>query len=78
MATFKLFIETDNAAFFDDTGEVDEAPELARILRLVAEDIEAAGEAPHQYQTIRDINGNDVGRYALKAGTLTAAMRGEG
>lgn len=60
MATFTLKVDTDNAAFADDP-----APELARILRLVAERIEA-GDEFHYYQTIRDANGNDVGRYALK------------
>lgn len=55
---FRLFMMTDNAAF-EDEGE------LPRILRKVADDIER-GLDIHMYQTIFDINGNDVGQYALK------------
>ena len=42
----------DNAAFLPETQ-----PEIARILRKLAEEIEAGGEP----DTIRDINGNVVG-----------------
>lgn len=55
---FQLYITTDNDAF-EDEGEI------PRILREVADDIEAGG-APSMFQTILDANGNDVGRYALK------------
>jgi hypothetical protein len=58
---FRLYIRTGNDAFADNP-----APELARILRSIADKIETEGEAPWAYQTVRDINGNDVGRYALK------------
>lgn len=57
---FRLYIQTDSAAF-----DGDPAPELARILRAIAERIEAGEELSH-YLTIFDANGNDVGRYALK------------
>ena len=62
MATFVLKINTDNDAF-----EPDPSAELARILRHTAAYIENGGD--HYigvYQTIHDINGNDVGRYAVK------------
>lgn len=55
---FQLFLTADNAAF-DDAGE------LPRILRKVAQDIESGLDISH-FQTIFDANGNDVGRYALK------------
>ena len=58
---FNLYMHTDNAAFEDDNPG-----EIVRILRAVADRIEAAGEAPTHYLTIFDVNGNDVGRYALK------------
>ena len=56
---FTLTIHTDNAAFLGDPG-----PEVARILRRTADRI-AAGEATGLFQTIFDINGNDVGRFKL-------------
>ena len=61
---FRLWIHTDNAAFYDAD---DYAPrhEIARILRKVAEHVEQ-GEPIGKYQTIHDVNGNDVGRFALK------------
>lgn len=60
MDAFRLNVHTDNAAFADDPG-----PELVRILRAVADRIEAEG-VPTLYETIHDVNGNDVGRFALK------------
>jgi len=65
--TFTLKVDCDNAAFEDDP-----APELARILREVADGIES-GEPRFAgwqgwFQTIHDVNGNDVGRFALKRG----------
>lgn len=60
--------DTDNAAF-DEEGLTAES---VRILRKIADDIEAEGfsgpKVTHDfehYQTIRDINGNDVGRWKL-------------
>ena len=58
--TFIVKFDTDNAAF-----ENDPSIEAARILRMIADRIETQG-CPEFYQTIHDINGNDVGRYALK------------
>ena len=53
---FELWIYTDNAAF-DSPPNI----EVARILREVANRLDA-GEDYHFYETLRDINGNDVGR----------------
>lgn len=58
---FQLYVHTDNAAFDD------QATELARILRLVADKIEQ-GEDYSMFRTIFDVNGNDVGRWALRRG----------
>lgn len=57
---FTLKIDTENAAF--DDGQTDE---IARILRKIADEVEHGGYYPGQSQTVRDINGNDVGRYKL-------------
>lgn len=59
--TFVVRIDTDNAAFEDDPR-----PELARILRVIADKVEQSGNEIGWFQTVRDINGNDVGRFALK------------
>lgn len=67
MTTFTVNIRCDNAAFAEGDGATPEsaAPELARILREIAKKIED-GYDYDKFQTIRDINGNDVGRYAIK------------
>lgn len=69
MTTFTVNIKCDNAAFANDDGDdttpESAAPELARILREIAQKIED-GYDYDKFQTIRDINGNDVGRYAIK------------
>lgn len=51
-------IRTGNAAF--DPPEM----EAARILRVIADRIER-GEATGKFQTVMDLNGNDVGRFKL-------------
>jgi len=53
---FRIFLNCDNAAF-DDHGH----GEIARILNAVANEIRKAEELP-MYTTLRDRNGNDVGR----------------
>jgi hypothetical protein len=58
---FKLNLRIDNAAF----GEGSRDYELARILREIADKIEA-GQDYATYKTVFDVNGNDVGRYARK------------
>lgn len=57
MSSFSLHISTDTAAF----GTDDACPELARILRATADKIERAGTTDGT--TVRDINGNTVGRF---------------
>jgi hypothetical protein len=65
--TFTLKVNCDNAAFteHDYPTYASAAPELARILREVADKIEGGCQYDF-FQTIRDVNGNDVGRFALK------------
>lgn len=67
---FRLHIDCDNAAF-----EPSPAPELARILRSIADRLDTVegedytdqhGGWIKHYQTVLDSNGNDVGRYAVK------------
>jgi hypothetical protein len=57
---FMVNIHTDNEAF-----DYDPSQELARLLRKIADELDAGGDYA-MFQTIRDINGNDVGAYALK------------
>ena len=54
---FTLKIKTDNAAF-EDAG-----PEVARILRDLARQLE--GETGEASGRLRDLNGNTVGEYRL-------------
>lgn len=58
--TFKLNIHADTAVFWPDPK-----PELARILRTIADKLDQDEDVSH-FLTIHDVNGNDVGRYALK------------
>lgn len=55
---FRLQLDTDNAAF---EGE-DKAPEIARILKVLASKIEHHGETAG---AVHDVNGNAVGKYRL-------------
>jgi hypothetical protein len=57
---FTVNIHADNAAF-----KPDPSPELARILHGIADRIEREGLSGF-FETIHDVNGNDVGRFALK------------
>lgn len=61
MPTFTVNLDCSSAAFEDNTeGEV------ARILREIADRVENRdAKFPGFYQTIHDINGNDVGRWRL-------------
>lgn len=65
--TFKLSIDCANAAFCEDDTPTQEstAPELARILRAVADRIDS-GDTFDTFRNIQDINGNTVGTFALK------------
>lgn len=59
---FILHVNTDNEDFQPEAGI-----ELAEILREVAKRVEhASNDDLWAFETIRDSNGNDVGRYALK------------
>jgi len=55
---FTVVIHVGNDAF-----EPDPAPELARLLRAIADRVEQGEDCSH-YLTIFDLNGNDVGRFA--------------
>jgi hypothetical protein len=57
MSTFRLQITTDNDAFSGDPG-----PELARILRRVAKDVDEQGDTQG---VCMDMNGNRVGSFRL-------------
>lgn len=66
---FTLTIETTGAAFTiesngDDNGAPDIGPELARILRKIADDIDGVIEAGLD-GTARDRNGSTVARWSL-------------
>ena len=63
MTTFTVKFDCDNAAFTDNGG--DDVGEIVRIMRDLANKIEVEGVADY-WQTIRDSNGNDVGRWRLK------------
>ena len=65
--TFKLSIDCANAAFCEGDSPTPEsaAPELARILRAVADRIES-GDTFDTFRNMHDINGNIVGTFALK------------
>lgn len=57
---FTIAVHTDNEAF-----DPDPAPELVRILRKIADRVEREGFSGF-FETIHDVNGNDLGRYAMK------------
>lgn len=60
MAKFTVVIDCNNDAFGDCLDF-----EVTRILRDIADKIESSGLSGF-YETIRDVNGNDVGRFAIK------------
>ena len=67
MSTFRLHINTDGAAFGHDDGGEHSGPELARILRELADVCEHGGDAlPWSYANLRDANGNTCGAYRLR------------
>jgi hypothetical protein len=63
---FRLSIKTDNAAFHSEVDGKDAGPgaELARILRIVADDLEQSSY--NDSAVLIDSNGNTVGEYSLK------------
>jgi hypothetical protein len=59
---FNLYFSVENEAF-----EQSPSIEIARILRDIADRIEHSTKFDlSYYRTIRDLNGNDIGRYAIK------------
>lgn len=61
----QLTIDTDNAAFGDTREEA--AVEVARILETTARKLrDNPGDYGRCFETLRDLNGNDVGRFAMK------------
>ena len=58
---FQLYIQCDKAVFDENP-----AREVSRILAEISQKIESRDEVPTYFQTIYDVNGNDVGRYAIK------------
>ncbi len=72
MSRFYVWVSTDNAAFDDGN----KAGELARILRDIADKLESSSDVPAFFQTVRDINGNDVGRYAEKSDSYALSFPG--
>ena len=67
--TFKLKIDCGNSAFCEgsDFGPTREsaAPELARIMRKIADGIENGWA--YEYHNVYDINGNFVGKFSFRA-----------
>jgi hypothetical protein len=65
MSSFSLQIFTDNAAFTDqETEELVPAPEIARILRLIADSLTDIPLDADERHLVRDINGNRVGSWS--------------
>ncbi|MGA9527145.1 MAG: hypothetical protein WBS24_03405 [Terriglobales bacterium] len=62
---FTLTIETHNAAFVGADDDFGPGPELARILRELADRLDLVGTAPKD-GTVRDFNGNTVGTWTLE------------
>ncbi len=62
MKAFNLRISTENAAFDDNNHDA----EIARILRHVADRIDANGATTYRHM-IHDMNGNHVGGYNTEA-----------
>lgn len=57
----ELKLHSSNDAFGDDGDTITAAQETARILREVADDIEAG--TPYCGRNLRDVNGNTVGSF---------------
>ena len=61
---FKLEINCDNATFYDENGDISYSPEVARILRSLADAVERNATVSFD-ATLKDINGNPVGRATI-------------
>lgn len=64
---FTLDVDMVGSVFGDEPIH-DGVFELARILRTVADRLEAGDYTPHDDNPIREYNGNRVGRFTLDAG----------
>ncbi len=64
MRKFTISFSCENAAFDTTDDPAQEEREIARVLRDIADKVER-GEEMMFYQTIRDVNGNDIGRFKL-------------
>lgn len=60
MARFSVQMSCNSPAFVPDPQ-----PEVVRVLRSIADKIEREGLSGF-FETIRDAQGNDVGRFAIK------------
>lgn len=58
---FQLTIDCDNAAFQDENNDISYSAEVARILRSLADSVEHNATIDFE-KTLRDINGNVVGK----------------
>jgi hypothetical protein len=56
---FSIEFKTDNAAF---DGDADKQAEVARILRGIADKVEAGAD----YGCVRDANGNTIGEFFIE------------
>lgn len=77
---FTLNINTDYAAFtYEGTGEPQPSPELSRILRQLAEDLDEvdAIDIDGDSGTLRDYNGNTVGSWIYSTDRPTCREYGE-
>lgn len=63
---FTLHVETGNAAFYEDGGEgaYDPGPELATLLRAVADRLDSTDPYPNN-GIMHDVNGNSVGQWKI-------------
>ena len=61
MGTITITIDTDNAAFSEN-----EAQEVTRILETLTAKIGFDGQLQRGNQSVRDINGNTVGKVEVK------------
>ena len=66
MARFDVSMEVDNMAFGDGVDPEARNYEVARVLRELADKIEADYVPMDNYRILRDINGNTVGTAQFK------------
>ena len=61
---FQVTIDCNNAAFIDENGDISYSPEVARILRSLADTVERNATIDFE-ATLQDINGNSVGKAVI-------------